>query len=93
MANYINTLPLNTVLIGVTTDDPQRSLTQNAISALLAIGVNVAGLQYRGEVSFVAQIGQPAMTVAQMASPGGSSLKIVVNVVCLHVVCFQSLYI
>ena len=80
MATYINGLPLNTVLIGFTADDAQNALTQNASNALLAIGVNVTRLQYRGKVSFVAQIGQPATTVSQMAPPGGENLKILVNV-------------
>ena len=80
MATYINGLSLNTVLIGVTSDDAQGSLTQNAKSALLAIGVNVTGLRYRGKLSFVAQIGQPAITVWQMATPCGGNVKITVNV-------------
>ena len=45
MAAYINGLPLNTVLIEVTSDEAKQYLTQNAESALLAIGVNVTGLQ------------------------------------------------
>ena len=80
MATYINGLPLNTVLIGVTADDAQLSLNQNATSALFAIGVNVNGLAFRGKVSFVAQIGQPGMTVSNVAALGGSSLKIAVSV-------------
>ena len=79
MATYINGLSLYTVLIGVTSGEAQGSLTQNAKSALLAIGVNVAGLQFRGKVSFVAQIGQPAMTVSQVAPPGGSNLDMTVT--------------
>ena len=81
MATYINGIPsLDTVLIGVTADDSQRYLTANAKSALLAIGVNVNALQYRGKVSFVTQIGQPAISVSQMAPAGGNSVKITVSV-------------
>jgi Interleukin-like EMT inducer len=80
MAIYINSLPLNTVLIGATGYDAQQYLTQNAKSALLAIGVNVNELRYGGKVSFVSQIGQPAKTISKVASPGGSNLKIIVNV-------------
>jgi Interleukin-like EMT inducer len=79
MADYINSLPLNTVLIGVTADDAQEYLTQNATSALLTIGVNLTGLQYQGKVSFMAQIGQPSKTVAQVAPSGGSNSKITVT--------------
>ena len=80
MATYINGLPLNTVLIGVTADEPTSSLSQNAKSALLAIGVDVTGLQYRGKVSFVAQIGRPAISVSEVDPPGGYNSKITVNV-------------
>ena len=72
MATYFYGLPRYTVLIGITSWEPTHSRTQNATSALFAIGVNVAGLQYRGRVSFVAQIGQPAMTVSQVAGPGSA---------------------
>jgi Interleukin-like EMT inducer len=80
MATYINGLPSNTVLIGVTADEPQNALTQNAKSALLAIGVNVAGLQYRGKVTFVAQIGRPTMTVSQVMPGGDENVKLIVNI-------------
>ena len=82
MATYINTLPLNTVLIGITSDEPQAALNQNARNALLAIGVNVVGLQNRGKVSFVAQIGigRSVMTVSQVAPAGGANLELAVNV-------------
>jgi Interleukin-like EMT inducer len=76
MATYITSLPLNTVLIGVTADDAQHSLTNNATSALLAIGVNVTGLEFRGKVSFVALIGQPTSSVSQVAPAGGENAKI-----------------
>ena len=80
MATYVIGLPLNTVLIGITSDDSQLSLTQNAKSALLAVGVNVNGLQFRGKVCFAAQIGQPTMSVSQVAPPGVYNLKLTVTV-------------
>ena len=76
MATYINSLPLNTVLIGITSDEPLLSLTNNAKSALLAIGVNVNGLQWRGKVSFVAQIGRQDIALSQVAPPGGTNLEL-----------------
>jgi Interleukin-like EMT inducer len=79
MATYINSLPLNTVLIGVTADEAKSSLTYKATNALLAIGVDVTGLQVRGKLSFVARIGQPTVTVYQVAPPGGGSVKITAN--------------
>jgi Interleukin-like EMT inducer len=80
MATYINSLPLNTVLIGVTADEASFSLTQNARSALLSIGVNVTGLQYHGKVAFLTKIGQPSITMAQVSPAGGNNLKLNVNV-------------
>ena len=80
MATYINGLPSNTVLIGVTADEASKSLTQNVKSALLAIGVNVSALTFRGKVAFAALIGQPSKSVSQVAPPGVYNLKINVNV-------------
>jgi Interleukin-like EMT inducer len=81
MATYINSLPSNTVLVGITADDAQGALTLNAKSALLAIGVDVNGLQFRGKVCFMAQVGQPAMTVSQVDPPGVSNLMLTVEVI------------
>jgi Interleukin-like EMT inducer len=75
MASYINSLPLNTVLIGSTGNDVQQYMTANATSALLAIGVNVTGLQYGAKVAFMARIGQPTKTFSQLAPPRGNYLK------------------
>jgi Interleukin-like EMT inducer len=76
MATYINSLPLCTVLIGITCFDAQLSLTPTAKSALHAIGVNVTELKRWGKASFVAQIGQPSLTVSQVDPPGGSNTKL-----------------
>jgi len=80
MANYINGLPMSTVLIGVTADEPSRYLETNAKTALRSLGLSVSGLVYRGKVAFVAQIGRPSVTVSKIASPGGNSLQISVMV-------------
>jgi Interleukin-like EMT inducer len=80
MATYITSLPLNTVLIGVTADEAAQSLTQNAKNALLALGVDGNALQPWGKLSFVAQIGQPATAVSQVAPPGGINSKTLVNI-------------
>ena len=84
MAAYISSLRRYTVLIGVTTDDAFASLTQNATSALLAIGVNVKGLAFRGKVFFATQIGQPENTVSLVATPGGANLIAAVNITGIH---------
>jgi Interleukin-like EMT inducer len=76
MATYINNLHLSTALIGVTRDEASRCLTVNAKNALAAIGVHVTSLADRGKVAFVAQKGQPAMSVSVLAPAGGNNLKI-----------------
>jgi Interleukin-like EMT inducer len=87
LATYINSLPVYTVLIGITADEASYKLNQVAVTALLTIGVNVTELQYRGKVSFVALIGQPALAVSQVAPPGGENLKLRVLVAgTLHIV-------
>jgi len=76
MANYINGLPMSTILIGVTADDPFYYLEANGRAALNNIGANVRGLVYFGKVAFVAQIGLPSATVLRIAPPGGDNLPI-----------------
>jgi Interleukin-like EMT inducer len=80
MVTYINNLPWNTVLIGITSNEPAQYLTPNATSALLAIGVNVTGLKTWGKVSFVTQIGQPANTVFQVDPPNGNNLQLDITI-------------
>jgi len=80
MANYLNGLPMSTVLIGVTADDPHSSLETNGINALRSLGVDVSGLVYRGKAAFVAQIGRSSVTVSKITSSGGNNLQISVTV-------------
>ena len=81
MANYINSLPISTVLIGVTASEASTNLEENGKNALLSIGVNVDGLQYGSKVAFVAQVGRPTLTVMKMGSAyRGTNVKITVNV-------------
>jgi len=80
MANYINGLPMSTVLIGVTADEPSRYLETNAKTALRSLGVDVSGLVFRGKVAFVVQIGRPSVRVSRIASSGGNNLQISVTV-------------
>ena len=74
LASYINQLPAETILIGVTADEPKWQLTVAAKNALLNIGVNVTQLDYRGKVAFVACIGHPSMTVMDLAGSGGNNV-------------------
>lgn len=76
LADYINTLPLSTVVLGASYDDASKHLNDNAKSALLSIGVNATTLEFRGKLAFIAQIGRPLSTIAQVAPRYGDSLKI-----------------
>ena len=80
MANYINSLPASTVLIGVTSDEAKTNLETNGKAALLSIGVDVTGLEFRGKVAFVAQVGRPELTVMKMGPRYGDNVNITVNV-------------
>lgn len=62
LATYISNLPTSTVLVGVTADEASVSLAP-AATALLNIGVDVSGLEFRGMIAFVAQIGRPSATL------------------------------
>ena len=80
MATYINSLPLYTVLIGITSDEASFRLTQNAKNVFNAIRTSMDSLQFRGKGYFMAQIGQPSTSVSQLGSIGGNNLKIYANV-------------
>ena len=81
MADYINGLPMSTVLIGVTAGGVGSGLETQGTTALLAIGVNVTGLEvWGGKLAFVAQVSRPALTVMRMGPQGGDNLEIKVNV-------------
>jgi len=80
LANYIDNLPMSTILIGVTADEASTSLETNGQAALNSIGANVNGLLYQGKFAFVAQIGRPVVTVSRIAPPGGNNLQISVTV-------------
>jgi len=80
LANYINGLPMSTILVGVTADEASSSLETNGQAALNSIGANVNGLLYRGKVAFVAQIGQQSATLSRTAAPGGNNVQISVTI-------------
>ena len=73
MVNYINGLPLYTVLIGVTAGDAMACLTDT--SMLKGIGIELSSLA--GKVSFVAQIGHPGVSVNTLV---GSNMEMTVDV-------------
>ena len=83
LANYINSLSMKTVLVGVTADEPQAALNAAAMNALLAIGVNVNGLTFGGKVSFIAQVGRSSIALMKIAtSPPYEVLALTADVRC-----------
>lgn len=76
LAAYITNLPPTTILIGVTADSADGSLTAAAKSALLSIGIDVTQLQYRGKVAFVAQAGRPSAALVNLAPRFGDHAKL-----------------
>jgi len=72
--NYIQSLTNETILYGVTCDDALQSLSDDVRAVLVAIGVNVTGLIYRGKLTFVAVIGRPQATVLSVARNGSQNL-------------------
>jgi hypothetical protein len=81
LANYVFGLSATTTLVGVTADEASTSLTDQARAALLALGVNVTLLAYRGKVAFVAQVGRSSATAMELVPPFGNhaKLKVVVS--------------
>ena len=83
MATYINSLPLYTVLVGVTADDAQQFFRYNAVLTLFGIGVDsvwyLNGYGYQSKLCFVAQIGHPGASISEWAQSNANNLKITVN--------------
>jgi Interleukin-like EMT inducer len=83
MATYINSLPLYTVLVGVTADDAQKYFSYNAFLALYGIGVEsywfLYGSWYQSKLCFVRQIGYPSVGISEWAQSNANNLKITVN--------------
>jgi Interleukin-like EMT inducer len=80
LAKYINSLPTSTVLIGITAQSAIGNLEAIGKAALFSIGVNVTGLEIRGKVAFVAQVGRPGLAVMKMGPRYGDNVKIAVKV-------------
>jgi len=74
LANYIDTLANGSILYGVTCDDANTALGNDTRAVLMAIGVDVTELVYRGKVTFIAVIGRPQWTVFSVARNGGDNL-------------------
>jgi len=74
LADYLNGLPNGVIIYGLTCDSATTSLTTAARNALLAIGVDVSTLVFRGKLTFVATVGRPQSTVYRIANSGGNNL-------------------
>jgi Interleukin-like EMT inducer len=67
LATYIESVPDNTVLVGITGDEPTSSL-EPALDTLAAIGAPVADVNYRGSFVFIAQKGYAYKTVLRKSN-------------------------
>jgi hypothetical protein len=90
LISYISGIPQSTVLIGVTIDEAQQSLTQQAKDSLTSIGVNLNTLAYRGKATFVTQVGQPSASTAKVAPASGDSLRLIAVVKSVYMIFMQS---
>ena len=64
---YLQQVYHGSIIVGVSADEPTRSLTRALPTLAEMIGANVADVQYRGAFAFVAQRGFPAKTVLRKA--------------------------
>ena len=62
LSNYLQLVNHGVIVAGVSADEATNQLA-NALPALLLLGVEVSGVQYRGSFAFVAQKGSPSKTV------------------------------
>ena len=78
LINYLNGLSTGTILLGVTFEEPFRSLSA-ALPVLLSMGVDVASVRYRGMFAFVLQKGSPSKTVLAKSASRASPLELAVQ--------------
>jgi len=101
LAAYLRSLQNGTIIAGVTISSPVLiPLTDNAKSALLAIGVDPYQIGDATKVVFVATIGQPTFTKVNYDITFGNNLEMTAGVPCTYtnvfismIVCFQSITI
>jgi len=74
LAIYINSLPLGTHILGVTSDEASWKLQPSAKNALKALDVDVSMLGYRDKVLFYAVKGKPEKTFMKFGKRGENCL-------------------
>ena len=62
LLQYLQQLPVNTVVVGVTGDEPTRYLS-TVYGQLHSMGVDVEDVKYRGSFAFVTTVGHPKSTI------------------------------
>ena len=74
---------VGTVMVGVSDDEPERKLTEDAKNTLINIlGVDLTSLVYRGKFVFVAQVGSPQKAVYELrddSPPGGIGMDVLIT--------------
>ena len=78
LVSMIENAPQRAIVIGVTFDDPMKNLSKAAKKALASLGVDTAGVPYRGRFAFVAEKGRTELTqlVKSDSDIGTSVLKV-----------------
>jgi len=74
LANYINSLPLGTHILGVTSDEASDRLQPIAKNALKALDVDISMLRWRDKVLFYAVKGKPEKTFMKFGKMGENCL-------------------
>jgi len=81
LANYLLWLPSDSVVVGVTGDEPSKMLSA-ALPVLKIAGVHVSDVQIRGNFAFVLQKGYPSKTQFVKSITNGVPIsKLSINVV------------
>jgi len=73
LSNYLKTLNVGSVIVGVTADEPMDRL-DGALLTLLHFGVNVADVAWGASFAFIGQKGYPVKTVLRKVLTRNESL-------------------
>ena len=70
MTNYLENLPINTRIAGITYDEYNHRLSNSTKSELRNIGLNMTSASWRSTLCFVFTIGKPQYTKQSQAKGG-----------------------
>ena len=80
LASYINMAPTGSILLGVTMDDPTKSL-QPALGTLTSLGIDVTDVVFHGDFAFIIQKGYNNKTqfVKGLTSADAPALSVTIS--------------